>query len=635
MRKVFASKYLTKTNIIGFTISLIAAYFLFPPYFDMGIFPVQPSEHLWMSLDPSWISGLNYVNIHHLTWGKDFAFTYGPLSYLSTRVGWGQSKYSLLLFDLFYFVNFLSIFFLTFKMSKEKIVTGFLIAAISIILPHYFGAANAFVLLAFLLFWIRYSLDQNHPIIYLFQIAILVLLFYIKFNTGLISFILFTGAIIYKFLAKKEKRLFLLGYLLAPFVLIYFSSYLFNVELSSYISSAFEIVSGFNDIMYLPRGFGDRHVFALLILIFSGILLFYKVFKNQEQTLLKKLFIIFIFSISAYVLFKQAFVRADEGHILEFYNYVLLLVFSVYDFHIQKSKFYLKGLLILNVIIAAYYVKKLDANPFNFEVKLNKPGYVEGFKSFTDTSSVHLFPNNNQLPQNIKDKVGNNTIDIYPWNTQLLLENKFNFTPRPVFQSYTAYTPKLEEKNFDHYNSEKAPKYVLYDFGSVDNRYPLFDESKLNLLLSMKYSCVDTLTHNNRLMLLLEKTNQKRIKLVQTKEYALMIDSPLIPKEGIYYEVFLYRNLPGDFISLVNHAPEIYLSIFTKDGKYNNFKSSKGLLETGVFGNQFITDTRGFKNFMEKKVNDSNTVSAYYFRPYTPSLFKDKIRIKEYKIIQE
>ena len=90
--KNLKANYFTKINIIGFLISFIAAYFLFPPYFDMGIYPIPPTEFSWQTLDPSWVSTINYIKIQNLNWGNDFAFTLGPLSYLTTRVGWGQDR---------------------------------------------------------------------------------------------------------------------------------------------------------------------------------------------------------------------------------------------------------------------------------------------------------------------------------------------------------------------------------------------------------------------------------------------------------------------------------------------------------------------------------------------------------------
>ncbi|MBP8157725.1 MAG: hypothetical protein KAX93_05045 [Flavobacterium sp.] len=632
MIKSLKAKVFSINTIVGSIISLIAAYFLFPSNFEMAIYPIQTSEYLWASLDPSWVSGLNYISIKNLIWGKDFVFTLGPLSYLTTRVGWGHEKIGFILFDLFCFLNFFIVFLTTYLKSKNKRVTAILILAIAIVLPPYLGSLYAFVLLSFLLFWIKESLEGRNHLAYFFQTIILVLLFYIKFNTGLISFVLFFSAIAYKLIFKKDKPLFLMGYGLLPLILIYFTAIPLHVDIPNYIKYATYIVSGYNDIMYLERSFGDRHLFAIIGLLIPTGILFNKIVKDGKANLTRNIFILFLFSVSGYVLFKQSFVRADEGHMREFYYCILLMVFCITDFHLTLKNKYKYGMLFTLIVIPLYFVNKMDPNAFAVKEKTSKTNYVDGLQNFTSTSGFKLFPNNNQLPENIKKVIDNHTIDIYPWNTQLLLENNLNFTPRPIFQSYTVYTPELEEKNFEHYNSDKAPRFMLYDFGSIDDRYPLFDEPKLNLLLTSNYTCKDTLVLNNRLNLLLEKTKDKKIKLVQTKEYAMYMDSPLIPKEGVYYKVFLYRNVLGDFVSLVNHAPEISLAVVTNDGNSRHYKTSKGLLESGLFGTQHITTTQDFKDYMVKQYNEQRKIVAYYFKPKTASLFKDKIRVKEYKV---
>ena len=628
------SKGFTISNILGFIICVTAAYFLFPANFEMAIYPIQPSQYIWASLDPSWVSGLNYVSIKNLIWGKDFAFTLGPLSYLTTRVGWGHEKTGFILFDLFCFLNFVIIFFKSYLKSNNKIVTSLFIFAIAIILPTYFGSINAFVLLSFLLFWIKESLDTRNHVAYLFQTIILVLLFYIKFNTGLISFVLFFSAIVYRLIFKKEKPAFLILYCLLPLVVIYFTAIPLHVDIPEYIKYAIYIVSGYNDIMYLERSLTDRHLFAFIGLLIPTGILFYKIIKDGKAAWPRNIFVLFLFSVSAYVLFKQSFVRADDGHIREFYCCILFMVFCINDFHLKLENKYKYGLLISLIGISFYFVNKLDPYAFGFKEKTAKTGYIDGLKNFTPVSGFKLFPNNNQLPESVKNTIGTSSIDDYPWNAQLLLENKLNFTPRPVFQSYTVYTPELEERNFEHYSSDKAPKFVVYDFASIDDRYPLFDESKLNLLLTANYTCKDTMVVNNRLNLLLEKTNNKKIKLVQTKEYAMYMDSPLVPKEGVYYKVFLYRNLLGDFVSLINYAPQISLAVATNDGNTRYYKTSKGLLETGLFGTQQITSTKDFQDLITQQHKDQRQILAYYFKPKSASLFKDKIRIIEYKITQ-
>jgi len=635
MMKNLKANYFTKINIIGFLISFIAAYFLFPPYFDMGIYPIPPTEFSWQTLDPSWVSTINYIKIQNLNWGNDFAFTLGPLSYLTTRVGWGQDRIGFLLFDLFYFINFTIIFFTSFKNSTNKSLTGFLIVVLALILPNYFGSISSFILLAFLLFWVRYSMDNKTAVSYVFQTIIVVLLFFVKFNTGLISFVLFGAGILYKILFKKEKLLYLLGYFILPFIVIYIVSGYLNVAIPAYIQSALNIVSGYNEVMYLDRTLCDKHLFALIIIVSSAVILFYKMVKEGKKEIFKNGFIVFLFAVSIYVLFKQAFVRADESHMKEFFYCGVLIVFCIYDFHWQQKNKYALFFICLTGLISVYFVNKLDAYAFNFESKTLKKTYFDGYNSFTPTSGFHLFPNNNQLPQSVLNKVGNNTIDSYPWNTQVLLENKLNFTPRPVFQSYTAYTRELENKNFEFYNSDKAPKFVLYDFEAIDDRYPLFDEPKLNLLFTKNYNCVDTLVVNSRKTLLLEKkANSQKLKLVQTKEYAIYLDTPLVPQEGVYYEIFVYRNLLGDFMSIIDHGPDISLAVARKDGEVRKHKTSTKLLETGIFSSQHIRDTNGFKSFLEGENKEENQINAYYFEPKNKIFFKEKIRIKEYKITQ-
>jgi hypothetical protein len=632
MAKSIKGRILNVNLILGLLISLTATYFLFPTYFDMPIYPVPPSNDFWAGLDPSWVSGVNYVNLKGLVWGKDFVFTLGPLSYLGTRVGWGQSGLDFILFDLFCSINFLIIFFKNYTRSKNKIITAIFIFAIALILPPYLGSLYSFILLSFLLFWIKESIDNKGHLPYFFQIIILVLLFYLKFNTGLISFVLFISAIAYKLIFKKGNPIFLVLYLILPGVLIYFTSIALKVSLPDYIETALSIVSGYNDVMYFSRKFCDRHVFTFICLLIPLGILAYQLFKEGKKNLFYNLFVLFLFSVSAFVLFKQAFVRADESHVREFFYCILFIVFCITDFHLNIGNKYRYGLVFVLLGISLFYTNKLDPNAFSLTQKISKKGYIEGYQNFTPLSGFRLFPNGNQFPDTIKNAIGNNAVDAYPWNTQVLLENKLNFTPRPVFQAYAAYTPELEQLNFEYYSSSKAPKFVIYDYCSIDERYPLFDESKLNLLLATNYTCRDTLAVNNRQQLLLEKTSDKKITLIPIREYAMNLGDPLKPQEGIYYKVFLYRNLLGDFVSMVNHAPEISLTIVNKDGNTKEYKTSKGLLETGIFGTQQITNVKDFKSLTAQENKDQRQIDFYYFLPKTSSLFKSKVRIIEYKI---
>ena len=43
-----------------------------------------------LELDPSWHAALEYATVHHLQFGTQIVFTFGPLGFLSTRTSMGH-----------------------------------------------------------------------------------------------------------------------------------------------------------------------------------------------------------------------------------------------------------------------------------------------------------------------------------------------------------------------------------------------------------------------------------------------------------------------------------------------------------------------------------------------------------------
>ena len=84
-----------------------------------------------------------------------------------------------------------------------------------------------------------------------------------------------------------------------------------------------------------------------------------------------------------------------------------------------------------------------------------------------------------RLPEDIRIKIGKNSVDVYPWELGIASANKLNWHPRPVFQTYVDYLPFLDRKNYDFYSGEKAPQFIVWhhhEFQDVMNRYSLSSE---------------------------------------------------------------------------------------------------------------------------------------------------------------
>lgn len=626
-----------KTFFIGFILSLLSAYALLPAFFEYSFYPVESVDYLWKSLDSSWSLTLSYANQNNLIWGKDIAFTYGPLSFFALRTTMGINKYLLLISDIFYSTNLFFMFYLSYRRASNKILTAILILTVVLFLPGYVGGGFALLLLMILVFWLRIYIDTLKIFFLLPATAIVSLLFFVKFNTGLISFVLYFACLFYVFITYSKQRIVIVCALVTPLILIYFLAGILNVVLLDYAVSGFNLVSGYNEIMYLNTApeYGLYFKLAYLFIFISvGYLLVQ--FVPQRNLIFKNLIVLFLFSVPLFVLYKQAFVRADIGHIFEFFIYSPFLLLASQEFDRQNIKSKL-NVLLLPLFFISYFAFYNNTKPeillTNLKAKFNKKEYFNGFTNTTEFSGNHLTPNTNALPSNLLSKIGQKTIDIFPWNIQLLLENKLNYLPRPILQSYSCYTKQLQNVNFDLYNSDKGPNQVLYDYASIDGRYPLFDEVKVNQVLCNNYQLTDTLYHNGRSMLLLEKKqNAKPIKFVLQKEYAIKVGSALIPEDGVYYEAYLYPTIKNKIISIFSYSPEIYLQLVTSKGALD-FRISKPLLETGFFGTQIINSVADFKAMLLKqKPAEESIIKGYYIKPADDRLFSDKIRIKEYKI---
>jgi hypothetical protein len=70
----------------------------------------------------------------------------------------------------------------------------------------------------------------------------------------------------------------------------------------------------------------------------------------------------------------------------------------------------------------------------------------------------------------------NKTVDIIPYDISMLYAYDWKWKPRPVIQSYTAYTNYLDNLDSDFFASQDAPDQLIYSFKTIDTRYPLFDE---------------------------------------------------------------------------------------------------------------------------------------------------------------
>jgi hypothetical protein len=557
--------------------------------------------------------------------GKGF-YTYVRATFIPLYTDWlGRGRVALYTIRYFRVLQFF-LHLLPGASKSQNSITYLLVIAATLILPSYFGSGTALVLAAFLLFWLRKSMEGFSVLAYVMQIVLMFLLFFIKFNTGLISLVFFIAVLTYSAF-KAEHKGWYPAILLAATLVIVFAANFLNVDLAGYLKGGMSLVEGYNQVMFLDQPFLVQNIAAAAMILFVLVLFALRAYGEKQP--LKNLLLLFLSGASFFVLYKQAFVRNDQQHVSEFYRYFLLFIVCVPELHSYPSGLSRGGL--VSCIIIIFCLTPQPGSTFKFNGRLDKAGYLAGATRFNDTSGMLLSSGANLVPPGIKELVGNGRIDAYPWNSHLLYENRLNYSPRPVCQAYTAYTPYLEECNFNYYNSDSAPQFVFYEYESIDCRYPLFDEPKLNHLILNNYSCVDTFRFDGRLVLALERKSPAKFTYMKLKEYEMAIGDKLVPVPGIFYSVRVKSSVAGKVYSLLRHAPEVKLTITTRDGNYHEFKTSPALLESGLFSTTLFNSTLDFYNYLNGNRMDSE-ISAYGIRPERPRFFDEKMVVTEYKI---
>jgi hypothetical protein len=86
------------------------------------------------------------------------------------------------------------------------------------------------------------------------------------------------------------------------------------------------------------------------------------------------------------------------------------------------------------------------------------------------------------------EAVGAGSVDVYNSFTGAAILNGMNLSARPIFQSYSAYTPDLEELNLEAFRSGGAPDFLMWGDDVIDGRYPGQDDARLLAALPGHYT---------------------------------------------------------------------------------------------------------------------------------------------------
>ena len=558
----------------------------------------------WYGLDVSWQMTLNYAWIKNLSFGTAIVYTYGPLGFLATRFGWGIPLWAFVLFDAFVVLNFFFVFKDFIINSANKVVAILILFGTTLLLNTLFGTDLSWVLLFFIYYWL-FKTYKDPRLSYFFIIAILASLsFYIRLYTGFMGFLFLFIHLAIMVVYKKIRPLNAALVVFITSVTFGASLLLLHVSLAGYIKNALEIIKGYNDIMHLNESHaGIEKALLILFMLLSLLYISHCIYLLKKKRY-SQLFYSLIGIAYVCLLKKQSSLRNDVQHLSEFFACATLVLISGNLLLIERKLQNIICVFILGLVGMSLFFnnrfRPLQAALHDRYTIINE--YRKELREY-DSFKYQNQPDKRLIPAAVLKKIGDKTVDIFPWDTEYLIENKLNYTPRPVFQSFFAYTGRLEKINYDFY-AYGTPEFVIYDYDAIDNRYPFNDESLVNLFLTRNYTLQDSFTFNERWKMLL----QKNILV-----YPLVFDSIRVQSRSVtaeipidscsFLKIYADYSLRGKLHSILKTAPEISIMYLTEDGEWHTYKTSRELLKSGIWVGRFIASNRDFWNLVTHQDN--------------------------------
>jgi hypothetical protein len=246
---------------------------------------------------------------------------------------------------------------------------------------------------------------------------------------------------------------------------------------------------------------------------------------------------------------------------------------------------------VLGIVGCAYSMSLLPKEP---EGLWERPWYAfkDAFDQLRNLESLHALREGERqswaryldLPK-MRARIGDATVDSLFTNQGILLINGFRYHPRPVFQSYSAYTPGLAALNGDFYASDRGPRFVILGFSTADDRLPSLEDAQALQELLRHYRAV----LSEKGLLLFERlpaaevpAPRREVLLSRRAKVGEKIDLGGDPAPCQLLSIRMRRTALGRLRSMVYKASEVSIEIERTDGEKASHRFVPGMAESGV-----------------------------------------------------
>lgn len=604
-----------------------------------------PRTVITPQLDASWSAVLGYAHAHGLQFGSQIVFPHGPLSFLLVpdyNGHWIPAR--LLLGGLLCYVGAAGITLLAWRMTLGWRV---LLLAFVLVSPANIRNEQVACEIAVVCWGLLALTDQQRAVRWSLITALLVgVLGLVKFGLLLGGLVTLAAVMIDQiwrgrprmaaWVAAVAGTVFLAGWILLGQSLR---------NLFPYALNSLAVASGFNLAMAQSANRDIRLAAVLTVMItLSAVVLrsFTAAANGQVLPARRRWLLAGWLMIQVLLNWKYGLVRAD-GHIVIFLGFagVLTLGLEVVEATTRWAQLTARYAAVVVFLLACVTAEWMFPGVMSLPVdrafrrlsnNLRVLARPSVYKREMD-AKLALERRRDQLPQ-MRQRLGQATVDIFGQNQGYAIFNDFNYHPRPVFQSYCAYSARLDGLNEAYYSGTQAPDFVLFNLSPIDERWPTSEDSGALRALLSRYQLID----GEGLFLLFERSGTRPALPVLLHEAGATLGEriPLPQSTGaeLWMEIDLRASLAGQARRFFYQPPRIDLCCWINDPPMPGpaFSAPAPMLHAGFIARPLLRNNFDIVDFCAGMSNLCPVALSVEVKPRDRQFYQSSFHYRLYQL---
>ena len=586
---------------------------------------------------------MNQAVARHLVFGKDIMFTYGPYASIYTHSYHPETDGLILWSALYFALSFGLAVFLCFKNSQWPLKLGGLAALV--VVMTYSGQktySHDAIFFYYCLLAGVYVFQQSFPELVANPDTPASrskhdwILFFLFLPLGLLPLIKSStlascmGAIflsVASVLSKKKWRGAIIVCIAPLFGLIVFWNLSGQqvADLPAFFSSSLRIISGYTEAMS-----GNREYFRVLeqvVCYMIGTVIFlWGLSGKQKEKNFPKIILWAMFLLALFMGFKAGYTRPDQNHLPAARAMLISVGFLVCVIRNDKKSFFA----LFFAFMAWGYLDFGTTTPQDMAGYISET-YVSSWnglkqritdpqKQTTDYQDAIL-----KIRKIIDLPVLPGTTDLYSLRQSRLFASGNSWNPRPVFQSYSAYTDFLIEENKNHLLGGRAPDNLFFKIEAIDDRIPSLDDGASWPTILSSYEPV-ALNHDYLVLKKRAFRRELQESILPTSTYNLGSTVALPDNDGLIFAKFnIRKTFLGKITETLFRSNHLEILIQLQNGRKFHYMVLPEIARSGFLLSPLIKDHEDFYCLYSSQESlESNRVKSFSIRALKWPFFWEK-----------